>query len=103
MLAPMGKDNVSEQELPDGQLLPGALTVAVLTTLPLSGPVGVTGIVKLTLAPGASPAATVHVTVWPTALQPLGIAPSWRVAGITSVIVAVVVSADAPVLVTASV
>jgi len=77
---------------------PPPLAVAVFVTLGTADAVGVTGITKLVLAPAASPLGTVQVTVWPTAVQPAGKVPIVRPAGIVSVIVAAVVVAATPVL-----
>ena len=79
-------------------------TLAVLVRVcPLAAPVGVTGIVKLTGAPVARPAAIVQVTTCPAALQPAGKVPSTRSLGTVSLIVAAAVVAAVPVLVTVSV
>jgi len=78
---------------------PPPLTLAVLVTLGTVLIVGVTGIVKLVLAPTVNPAAKVQVTSWPTALQPAGKVPIVKPAGIVSVIVEVAVVAAVPVFV----
>jgi hypothetical protein len=87
---------------------PPPCTVAVLLTLGAALAVGVTGITKLTAWFGPAAAVTtddtVHVTCWPTAVQPLGSVPSVNDAGTTSVIVIVDPSVSAvPVSVTVSV
>jgi hypothetical protein len=74
-----------------------------LVTLGCAAAVGVTGITKLVLPPAARPAGTVHVTVWPEAVQPAGSVPIVRPVGIVSVIVAAAVVAEVPVLLTSSV
>ena len=93
------------QEAAPGQLgSPPPLTVAVLTrVVPLAAAVGVTGITKLTGVPLVRPAAIVQVTVCKVFVQPAGIVPRVRPAGITSVIVDTAVVAVVPVLVTFSV
>jgi hypothetical protein len=82
---------------------PPPVTLAVLVTLGCAAVVGVTGITKLVLAPAARPAAIVHVTVWPAAVQPAGSVPSVRPVGIVSVIVATAFVAAVPVFDTCSV
>ncbi len=72
-------------------------TVAVLVTLGPAARVGVTGMMKLVLAPAARPAAMVQVTVWPAAVQPAGSAPMVRPVGMVSVIVLAAVVAEVPV------
>ena len=83
---------------------PPPVTVAVFVNPgAATGAVGVTGITKLVLAPAARPAATVHVTVWPAAVQPAGSVPIVRPVGIVSLTVTAVVVAAVPVLDTCSV
>ena len=63
--------------------------------------VGVTGMVKACEPPpDANPAAIVHVTFWPAALQPAGSVPIVRPVGMASLIVDVAVVSAVPVLVT---
>ena len=78
-------------------------TVALLVTLVPAANVGVTGMMKLVLAPAARPAAMVQVTVWPAAVQPAGSVPIVRPVGIVSVMVAAAVVAAVPVFCTLSV
>jgi hypothetical protein len=82
---------------------PPPLTVAVLLTLAAADAVGVTGIMKLVVAPAARPDATVQVTVWPAAEQPAGSVPIVRPVGMVSVIVETAVVASVPVFWTLSV
>src|SRR5947199_393791 len=83
---------------------PPPLTVAVfVTVVPPAAAVGVTGIVKLTGALGARPAAIVHVTSWPDALQPPGSAPIASVPGMLSATIVAALVAALPMLVTCSV
>ncbi len=84
---------------------PPPTTLAVLVTDGCAAAVGVTGMMKLTAfaAPVARPAAIVQVTVCKVFVQPAGIVPRVRPAGITSVIVDTAVVAVVPVLVTFSV
>ena len=83
---------------------PPPVTSAVLVTSdPTTLAVGVTGMMKLVLAFTASPAGTVHVTFWPEAVQPDGIAPSVNPAGMASLTVACAVVAAVPLLLTFSV
>ena len=83
---------------------PPPLTVAVLVTVvPATAAVGITRITKLVVPPAARPAAIVHVTVWPAAVQPVGSVTIVKPAGIVSVIVAVAVVADVPEFCTCSV
>ena len=83
---------------------PPPLTVAVFASVvPLALACGVTGIVKLVLAPMARPAAIVQLTVWPVALQPAGRVPMLRPAGSVSLTVATAVVAALPVLLTCKV
>jgi hypothetical protein len=74
-----------------------------LITLGCAEAVGVRGITKLVLPPAARPAGTVHVTVWPEAVQPAASVPIVRPVGMVSVIVATAVVADVPVLLSSSV
>jgi len=78
---------------------PPPLTLALFVTLGTALIVGVTGIVKLVLAPTAKPAATVQVTSCPTAEHPAGKVPIVKPVGIVSVIVDTAVVAAVPVLV----
>ena len=65
-----------------------ASACAVLTRLwPMALGWGVTGIVKLTAPPVATPAGTWQVTVWPAAVQAAGRLPMAKPAGISSVMV----------------
>ena len=82
---------------------PPPLAVAVLVTLAAAAVVGVTGITNEVFAPAARPAATVHVTVWPAAVQPAGKVPMVRPVGMVSVIVDAAVVAAVPVLLSCSV
>jgi len=82
---------------------PPPLTLAVFTTGLAAAIVGVTGITNVVVAFTAKPAATVHVTVWPAAVQPAGKVPMVKPAGIVSVIVAAAVVAAVPVFCTLSV
>ena len=65
--------------------------------------VAVIGMMKLVVALTARPAAIVHVTTWPAAVQPAGNVPMVRPVGIVSVIVAAAVVAAVPVFWTDSV
>ena len=100
-----GVVTVLVQRVLAGQVLsPPPETVALLlSVVPLTLACGVTGITKLVLAPAARPAATVHVTVWPAAVQPAGSVPIVRPVGIVSLTVTAVVVAAVPVLDTCSV
>ena len=82
---------------------PPPVTLAVFVTLAPAASVGVTGITNEVLPPAARPAATVHATVWPAALQPAGSVPMVRPVGIVSVIVDTAVVAAVPVLLSCSV
>ncbi|KKW69372.1 hypothetical protein AAV94_00070 [Lampropedia cohaerens] len=79
---------------------PPPLTLAVLlTVVPLTLASGVTLMVKLAVAPAASPAAMSQLTSWPEIVQPaalLIVSP----AGTLSLTVAVAVVAAVPLLVT---
>ena len=89
-------------EAQDGS--PPPLTFAVFAiVVPFAAAVGVTGIVKVTGVLVARPAAIVHVTTWPAAVQPDGIAPSVSVEAIVSLTVVTAVVAAVPVFVTVSV
>jgi hypothetical protein len=80
---------------------PPPRTLAVLVTLEPAAAVGVTGITKLVLPLTASPAATVHTTVWLPAgfnTQPAGNVPIVKPVGIVSVTVEAAVVAAVPVL-----
>ena len=70
---------------------PPPRTVALFTIGLVAAAVGVTRITKLVVPPAARPAAIVHVTVCPAAVQPVGSVTIVRPAGIVSVIVAVAV------------
>ena len=82
---------------------PPPLTLAVLMTLAAAAAVGVTGMTKVVVALAARPAAIVHVTTWPAAVQPAGKVPMVRPVGMVSVIVDTAVVTDPPVFCTASV
>ena len=83
---------------------PPPRTVAVLVTLAPAAAVGVTGMIKLAVPlVAASPAATVQVTTWPTAVQPAGRVPMVKPVGMVSLIVETAVVAAVPVLVSVSV
>jgi len=99
-----GVVTVGVQRAAAGQVgSPPPLTLALLVTLGVAATVGVTGMMKLVLPPTAKPAATVHVTVWPAAVQPAGNVPIVRPVGIVSVIVATAVVAAVPVFCTVKV
>jgi hypothetical protein len=100
-----GVITVLEQLLLAGQDgSPPPETVAVfVSVVPFAAAVGVTGIAKAAELPVASPAAIVHVTAWPLAVQPPGNVPMVSVPGILSVTVAVAVVGAVPVFVTVSV
>ena len=74
-----------------------------MLTLEPAALVGVTGMVKLVLAFTAKPAGTVHVTFWPEAVQPDGMAPNVNPDGIGSLTVTGAVVAAVPSLLTFSV
>ena len=83
---------------------PPPLAVAVFTTFPpLTLAVGVTGIWKLAVPFAARPAAIVHVTTCPAAVQPAGSVPMVRPVGMVSLMVATAVVAAVPVFCTLSV
>jgi len=77
-------------------------TVAVFVTLAADAVVGVTGMMKLVVAPTAK-LAMVQVTVWPAAVQPAGSVPIVRPAGMVSVIVLTAVVGAVPAFCTLSV
>ena len=90
---------VISQRVPVAGSHPGSpppLTVAVLVTGPAT--VGVTGIAKLTEAPGASPAGITQRTACSTAAHPAGSAPRVRLDGTLSATTAGAVVAAAPSL-----
>jgi hypothetical protein len=79
-------------------------TVAELVNvLPLAAAVGVTGITKLTGEPVARPAAIMHVTDCPDAVQPAGKVPSVKVPGMLSLTDDGAVVAALPIFVTVNV
>ena len=65
-----------------------------------SGAVGVTGMTKVAVAPGAKPAGIVQVTCCALTVQPAGIAPRVSVAATLSVTVVIAVVAAVPSLTT---
>lgn len=88
-----------------GQVLsPPPLTLAVLVSvLPTAAAVGVTGMTKELSPLATMPAAMTQVATCPAAVQPAGMAPNVRPAGIVSVTVATAVVAVTPMFVTVSV